>query len=210
MLPSHQPEIDIGPGAGVDRVRGLCPDSPHLDPADVHCRYQELLWEEGAGLFGSRQAEFLQQLCLDRRHPPGGGDFGRRNRSQVVVEVGNGDGAILGAHRREHLDQHGGRVGRPVAVVPAVERSGGAVHGDVHPQDPAHPEHNLGGPGLVDWPVQEKPAVGSQPILVGGQDLRHVVRAALFLAIQEHLQVDGGLSPRGPKGVERREDGDDR
>src|SRR5947207_1142473 len=50
---------------------------------------------------------------------------------------------------------------------------------------------------------------GARGLPIGVEDLGHVGRAGLLLALEEELQVDGGRPARGLQGVERGQDPDD-
>ncbi len=112
--------------------------------------------------------------------------------------------------RRDQVRQHHRRVGRPVAVVAAVQGSHRAVEGELQARHPAGAEVDLHPPGGMDRAVAEDPGVGSEQIRVLAQDLREVGRALLLLALQEELEVNRGWTPRGAQGIERRQHGHDR
>ncbi len=77
-----------------------------------------------AGAVGVAEGEFVAQEIIVGRGVGEGLAFDGAEGDDAVVEVRDEDVTVGVLHAGEELDEHHGRVGSPVAVVAAVERSG--------------------------------------------------------------------------------------
>ena len=115
--------------------------------------------------------------------------LGRGGRAHVVVEAGDQDAALVVAQAGDELCQLHRGIGRPVAVVAAVEGSGRTVQRDLHVGHAAHAEDDLRPAGLVHRPVAEEPGVGAEARLLALEHRAQMGRARLLLALEEDLEV---------------------
>ena len=131
----HHPQVESRGGHRRDDRPALALDGAGAQAGHVERREVVALLEPRSRHLGPREAERAHLLLLDRR------DVGDRllllrvQRHHVVVETGDRDAALIVLHRGEQPRELEGRVGRPVAVVAAVEIAPGAEHGQLRRQD---------------------------------------------------------------------------
>ena len=78
-------------------------------------------------------------------------------RFDAIVEVIHKHTTVIVLHGSHQSGEHHGRIGRPVAVVPAMQFALRAVDRDVEPGDAARPEQNLLSAALVYRAITDQP-----------------------------------------------------
>ena len=117
-----------------------------------------------SGRSGLRDDELLLQRRFDVRHLLDGRQFGRRQRRHVVVEARDRDAARVVLHAREEARQAHRRIGRPVAVVAAVQIAARAEHGDGEAGAAAHAVIHRRPPARMARAIQRDREVGLQRV----------------------------------------------
>ena len=141
------------------------------------------------GVFGVAEPEGLHEHgVVDGGAGQGGLLDGAQGR-YPVVEVRNEDVAIFILHAGEELGEHHGGVGRPVAVVSAVEAVMGPVEGDGDMGVAARAEDDGLRAGLVDGAVADEEDVAVDEVGVGGENLLEVGGAGFFFSFPHKADV---------------------
>ncbi len=117
------------------------------------------------------------------------------NGPNELVDPGDEDVAVGVAHGGDETRELHPGVGRPVAVVPRVERDRRAVGGHLDRGHAADAVDHLGQPGLVHGAVAEDPQIGREQVAVRAEDLRHVRRSAVLPRRRGQLDVDARNDP---------------
>ena len=104
--------------------------------------------------------------------------FGLGERLDAVVEVVDQHAPVVVLHGRQQARQRHRGVGRPVAVVAAVQFVAGPVESDLDAGDAARAEHDLLAAALMHGPIANQPDIAGQQLFVFGNDLRQMRRTA--------------------------------
>ena len=160
--------------------------------------------------FGLRKFQRFHQLGVVVRHLSQSLELERAEGRYLVIESAHQHVAVRIFHRGEQSRQLVRRVGRPVSVVPAVQRPHRTVDGDVQVDIAAVAEENQRPAGLVHRAIRVDQDVALQQ---GAMRIGHalqILRTRLLLALQKKLQVDRQRNVLGVQSVERGHQGDDR
>ena len=177
-------EIEIGDGGGGDGVGGVGSGLAGRDAVDVEGRQVEEFEEVLAAAVGVAEGEFVaEDLVVDGGVGEGFFSDGAE-RNDAVVEVRDEDVAVGVFHAGEELDEHECGVGRPVAIVAAVEGAVGAVDGDLEVGVAACAEDEVLAAGLIDGAIADEPDVAVDEVAVGHEDLFEMGGAGLFFPSQ--------------------------
>ena len=210
LLVGHQAEVDGHTRAGGHGVGRTATHFAGANAADVERGEHDALAQGGVVRFGTREAQGGAQRVVGvrQRLPQRAVVLG--NGRHVVVEAGDLHAAVHIAHTGNEVRHRHAGVGRPVAVVSAVQGAVGTVEGHVHAHHAAHAKHQLRRPAHVGGTIEEQPRVGGERRLVRLEQVAQVRRAGFFLAFQEELHVHRGRLLRGLERVEGGQHGDDR
>ena len=144
---------------------------------------------------GPAQAELAPQRRVRRRHRGDRAPLGLGERDDIVVKAGDRDAAILVLHRGEKAGKHHRRIGRPIAVMAAVQRPHRAIDGKLEIDVAAHAERDLGRAGLVGGAVDDDPAVGAEQRAVAAQQGGEVGEPASSSPSKTSLRLKAGRPP---------------
>ena len=208
-LVRHQAEVDRRARFRRDGVRGLRAHPTGKQAAHVERGQQDPLHEARATRLRAREGQLVAQRLVGVGHLAQRLLLRLRRRTDVVVEAGDLDAPIHVAQRGDEMCELHRGVGRPVAVVPAVQRTRGAEEGHLEVGDAARAEVDLHAPGLVHRAVAQEPGVPGDLVAIVPQEALEVRRARLLLAFQEERDVHRRGAPEGAQRVERGEQAHD-
>ena len=114
------------------------------------------------------------------------------------------------AHRVDQMRQRDDRVRRPVAVMPAVQRTQRPVRRDLDVGNAPRAEEELHLPALMHRTVAKHPGIGGEIGRVLLEIRRQMRRSRLFFALEDELHVDGRRALARLQAIDRGEHGDDR
>jgi hypothetical protein len=113
--------------------------------------------------------------------------FSGRHRFHIIVVAGNLYPSVVVAHAGNHVGNHGARVGRPVAIVTAVQCARWPVDGELETSHTALSEGELLPSALVHRSIAEEPGIAGKRAGVRLEDLAQVPRSRLLLAMMDPL-----------------------
>src|SRR5579884_330205 len=203
-----QPDVDARGGGGGDDVARARAGARARHAAHVERRVVQQLDQAAAAAFRAAERELAAEVGVYRRGFGDGALFGLAQGLDAVVEVRDGSAAVVIPHAGEQAGEHERGVGRPVAVVAAVQLVAGAVDREIERDNTARAEDDLGAAALVHRTVADQPDVAGQQVLVRGNDLGQVRRAGLLFTLEEEFQIRARRDVGGVEDVERGGDGD--
>src|SRR5579859_2582800 len=113
--------------------------------------------------------------------------FGWTKRNYVVVKARDEHVAVRVLHCGQQFREAHRGIGRPVAVVSAVQRMERAENGDAHGNYAAISEKDERSAALIDGPVGSDEQIASEKIFVCGNRGGEMRRAVFFLAFEDNL-----------------------
>src|SRR6185312_13970624 len=113
----------------------------------------------------------------------------------VVVEAGDPDVAVVITHAGDEVREHCARIGRPVAVVPAVQSSCGTINGELHARRATYTKEQLLPAALMLGPVAQQKHVTRQQLAIALQDREQMRGAGFLLALEKKFDVYRWLAP---------------
>ena len=141
-----------------------------------------------------QNAEILAQLRLVAGQSRDRLALVRRQRTHLVVKVRDRQRAVAPVEPGQQDIQGQGRVGQGTAGHAAVDRQSAALDLDLHGDDAAQRIGDARQADLDVLGVADDDHVGLQAFLMLAEEAQQVLRADLFLALDEHLDVDGQLA----------------
>jgi hypothetical protein len=124
-------------------VAGLRAGARRAHAPDIQRRQIQQLHQLLAAALGAAQPQLAHQVAIHVRRFGHGAAFGLAQRLDAIVEMIDGDAAVIVLHRRQQPRQHHRRIGRPVSVVAAVQLALRPIDGDIELGDAARAEHDL-------------------------------------------------------------------
>ncbi len=159
---------------------------------------------------GVTQPELLAQLLFVARRLGDGLLFQRAERRDAVIEVRNQHMTVRVLHAGEQLRQHHRRIGRPVAVVAAVQFAVRPVERDGEMRHAARAEDHALASALVNRAIADEPDVSAEFAAILLEHGAEVCRTRFLFAFPDETQIGLERNVRGLQCVERgklREDG---
>ena len=124
---------------------------------------------QSIGAFAAAQAEFPLQAVFDRRQVRDGVLLGHGQRAHIVIEAGDQDASLIVAQAGDQARRHGGRIGRPVAVMSVMQRPQRTIDRRFKAGAAAGTEIQGQGARLVQRAIADQQQVGLQRVQMRAQ-----------------------------------------
>ena len=131
-------------------------------------------------------------------------------RRHIVVKAVHGHAPLVVLHRRQEFRQRQRRIGRPVAVIPAVKVPHRSVDGDDGAHDAARAEEQRRAAAGMPRTIHHDERVASNPAAVLTHDRLERWRARFFIPFEHDPNVRGERDVGVFESIDGREEGDDR
>ncbi len=170
-------------------VRAWSPMSPLVQAADVQRGILQRFLQVVAHLFGAPDAEKAHQLVAAIGHGGQNLPLLLGQLRHVVVEAGDGGAPVRVFHRCEQLDEIERGVGRPVAVVAAVQRELRTEGRELKHEVATRAEGQRRLAARVQRAVENQHQVGPVLLAVAAHRGRQARRSGFLFAVEDDLHV---------------------